>query len=273
MSRKRLTQIMPFLMPIRQWQRSLFYQIEMYFDKNKYSKLKGELLQFEVSNSKTLMINEKSGHDIIYQKNKVHNLKVISQTMNNIYIYPHETFSFCYLSKNSKKYGKFKEGLVLANGKIVPRVGGGICHLSNLLYYTFLHSPLTIVERHGHKVKSFPNPDKDSLDGVDATISNGWLDLKVRNDTDEIYQISISFDEDYMYANILSNKESKSYWNIKNDNFKYFKRENKVYEKVSVIKETFDKQTNNLLKTEKLYDEVVEVKYELSKDIKIEEEL
>ena len=271
MARKRLTQIMPFLIPIRIWQRNLFYRISMYFDSNTYSKQTGNLLPYEVCNSKTLMINEESGHDIIYQKNKVDNLKITSKTMNHIYIYPNETFSFCYLARNSKKYGKYKEGLVLVDGKIVPRVGGGICHLSNLLYYTFLKSPLTIVERYGHKIKSFPNPDKDSLDGVDATISSGWLDLKVRNDTNQIFQIVIGFDDDYMYAKILSNVECDTISEIKNGTSKYIRKNGKIFESVEVIKEIKDKKTNQITNTIKLYDEVVEINYELSKDIIIEE--
>ena len=217
------------------------------------------------------MINEDSGYDIIYQKNKVDNLKITSKTMNKILIYPNETFSFRYLSKNSKKYGKYKEGLVLIDGHIVPRIGGGICHLSNLLYYTFLHTPLTIVERHGHKIKSFPNPDKNSLDGVDATISSGWLDLKVKNDTNNIYQIVIDFDDDYMYAKILSNNILNEKFSIINDNFKYIKKNNKIYESVEVIKIIKDKKSNKEIKRQKLYDEVIEVGYELPKDVKIEE--
>ena len=271
MGRKRLTQIFPFLIPMRIWQRNLFYQIGMNLDNNKYSKTFGDLLPYEIAKEKTLMINEESGHDIIYQKNKVGNLKITSMTMNKILIYPNETFSFCYLSKNSKKYGKYKEGLVLIDGKIVPRVGGGICHLSNLLYYTFLHTPLTIVERHGHKIKSFPNPDKDSLDGVDATISSGWLDLKVKNETNNIYQIDISFDENYMYGKILSDKESTIDYKIVNGNLNYIKENNKIYECVEVIRIEIDKKTKKEIKKEKLYDEKVLIKYELPSDVKVEE--
>ena len=135
MARKRLTQLFPFLLPLRVWQRNLFYQIGMRFDGNKYSKNIGENLKYEICKSKTLMINENSGHDIIYQKNKVENLKIANQTMNHILIYPNETFSFYYLVRNSRKYGSYKDGLILVDGKIVAKKGGGICHLSNLLYY------------------------------------------------------------------------------------------------------------------------------------------
>ena len=43
MKRKRLTQIFPFLLPIRVWQRKLFYNIGMKFDKNTYSNKFGDL--------------------------------------------------------------------------------------------------------------------------------------------------------------------------------------------------------------------------------------
>lgn len=271
MARKRITQIFPFLVPIRAWQRDFCYQLKMFFDKNIYSKEKGDLLEYEIVSDKTIMINENSGQDIIYQVNKVDNLKIISKTMNHILIKPGETFSFCYLAKHAKKYGKYKDGLVLVNNKIVPQKGGGICHLSNLLYPLFLRTPLTIVERHGHKVKSFPNPDSDSLEGVDATINSGWLDLKVRNDTDNTYQIVIDFDSKYMYGKILSDKDMKTIHTITNEDFKYIKKNDKIYESIAVIKNITEKSNGNILEKIKLYEEVVEVNYELPKEVEIEE--
>ena len=140
-----------------------------------------------------------------------------------------------------------------------------------MLYYLFLMSPLTVVERHGHKIKSFPNPDKSSLEGIDATISSGWLDLKVKNETNNIYQIDISFDENYMYGKILSDKESTIDYKIVNGNLNYIKENNKIYECVEVIRIEIDKKTKKEIKKEKLYDEKVLIKYELPSDVKVEE--
>ncbi len=270
MSRKRITEIFPFLLPIHIFERNLFYQIKMFFDKNKYSKTFEEPLDYEICQTKTKMINEQSGFDIKYQKNKVENLKILSKTMNHVVIKPRETFSFYYLSKKSKKFGKYKEGLVLINGKTVPQIGGGLCHMSNMLYYLFLLTPLTIVERHGHKVKSLPNPDPDSLNGVDATISNGWLDLRVKNETDATYQLDITFDDEYMYGKILGDNPSKEIATIQNDNLKFFRKDSKIYESVSVIR-IWENIKNHQKRTEKLYDEIVEVTYPLEENIEIEE--
>lgn len=270
MARKRLTQIFPFLLPLRIWQKNLFFRITCYFDKNIYAKRKGDLLSYECSYAKTLMVNDHSGYDILYQVNKVDNLKLTSKTLNKILIYPGETFSFCLLMQGVKKYGKYKDGLVLIDGKIVAKKGGGICQISNLLYYLFLMSPLTIVERHGHKLKSLPNNESDSLDGIDATINSGWLDLKVRNDTNDIYQIVIDFDDDYMYGRLLTNNMPEIDYEIINSNLKYFSKDDKIYESVSVVRVMRDKKTHEIVKSENLYDEVVQVTYKLPDDIVIE---
>lgn len=270
MARKRLTQIFPFLLPLRVWQKNLFFRITCYFDKNIYAKRKGDLLSYECSNAKTLMINDHSGYDILYQVNKVDNLKLTSKTLNKILIYPSETFSFCLLMQVVKKYGRYKDGLVLIDGKIVAKKGGGICQISNLLYYLFLMSPLTVVERHGHKLKSLPNNESDALDGIDATINSGWLDLKVRNDTNDIYQIVIDFDDDYMYGRLLTNNMPEIDYEIINSNLKYFSKDDKIYESVSVVRVMRDKKTHEIVKSENLYDEVVQVTYKLPDDIVIE---
>lgn len=271
MKRKRITELFPFLVPLRIWQRNVVVNTKMALDKNHYAHKKGEYLPYEIANNKTWMINEQSGHDIIYQQNKVHNLKITSETMNKVYIYPSEIFSFNYLEKYTKKYGKLKDGLTLRNDKIIHEKGGGVCHLSNLLYYTFLMTPLTILERHGHKIKSFPNPDKDALDGVDATINKGWQDLKVKNETNHIFQICISFDEEYMYATIRSDVETNEVATISNEDFKYIRKKNQIYESVAVVKTTRNKNTNEIIEKKKLYDEIVAVGYELPENTKIEE--
>ena len=60
---------------------------------------------------------------------------------------------------------------------------------SNLLFWLFLHTPLTIVERHGHASKDFPDPPSNLPTGVDATISEGLAGSKGKNDTNRTYQI------------------------------------------------------------------------------------
>lgn len=44
MKRKRLTQVFPYLLPIRKWQRKKLFYLEMLIDGNKYAKNKSEAL-------------------------------------------------------------------------------------------------------------------------------------------------------------------------------------------------------------------------------------
>lgn len=83
--------------------------------------------------------------------------------------------------------------------------------MSNLLFWMFLHTPLTIIQRRGHEVKEFPEPNSDEIKGVDATISEGWIDLKVRNDTDCTYQIWVTLDDEKIIGQVSADKEPKHY--------------------------------------------------------------
>ncbi len=182
MSRKRLTQVFPFLLPIRKWQRKTFFYLKMRFDRNKYAReMSKKFLPYKVCDTTSLLLNQNSGFDMKFQLNKVHNLKLASKTISHIMIKPNETFSFWQLVKSADKKIPYKDGLNFVEGKIVGDYGGGLCQLSNMLFWLFLHTPMTITERHCHSTVSFPSTTPDLPAGIDATISEGWLDLKVKN--------------------------------------------------------------------------------------------
>lgn len=173
MKRKRLTQVFPFLLPIRKWQRKKLFYLEMMIDGNKYAKNKSE-------------------------------------------------------------------------------------------------APLTVVERHGHAVESFPSTTEDLPCGTDATINEGWLDLKIRNDTDNTFQIEISFDDKYMYGRILSQSPVNIEYSVFNSSVSYIKRNGRTYQIAPVYRSERDKKTCRETGAE-LYINQCEIGYELPNDIKIEE--
>lgn len=110
----------------------------MKFDGNRYAKKTSEkLLPNTVFETSSLMLNENSGFDMKYQINKVHNLKLAAKTINKVIIEPKETFSFWQLVRWADRHEKYKDGLNLVNGKIVGSYGGGLCQLSNMLFWLF----------------------------------------------------------------------------------------------------------------------------------------
>lgn len=269
MKRKRITELFPLLLPLRQKQRKICFYLKMKIDKNKYSnEVSIERLPFKLYKTHSKMINYNSGYDIKYQHNKIHNLKIASSPINGLIIKPGETFSFWNLVKNADKHEAYKDGLLLVNGEIIGSYGGGLCQLSNLLFEIFLHSPLDIVERYGHAVKTFPTSE-GIVTGVDATISEGWKDLKVKNNTKNEYQIKIYFDDEYIFGELLCNEESMYEYEIFNNKILYFKRNNKIYEKASVDCKKINTITGQIEKTN-IYDNECEVGYKLPKEIEIE---
>lgn len=271
MSRKRVTQIFPFLLPIRKWQRKKLFYLQMCLDKNRYARVtSNELLEFPVFDTSFLMLNENSGFDMKFQYNKIHNLRLASKRVDKIVIRSGETFSFWQLVRNADKYKPYKDGLNFVNGKIVTDYGGGLCLLSDMLFWLFLHTPMDVVERHSHSVLSFP-PATDFLPcGTDATVNEGWLDLKVKNETENTFQIEIHFDEKYMYGCILSDKEIPCNYEVYNQSISYFRQGGRIYQS-AVICRTMEDKHSHVKTDEELYCNQCEIAYSLPENTYVEE--
>ena len=265
MARKRVTELFPFLIPLRTKQRTFCFYQQMNWDKNHYAKtIQTELYPHVLYSAHFPLINEESGHDIQYQKNKVFNLKLAAKTLHGLLILPDETFSFWQATRYADKETPYKEGLCLVNGKIIKKAGGGVCQLSNLLFWLFLHSPLTIVERHPHAVKDFPTPGFPL--GVDSTVKEGWLDLKLRNDTQANYQIEITFDEENIYGVLRVNQKPDYYYEVASKNLSYYRHQQKQYEAVSVYQQKLAASDQQVLSESLLYRNISQLNYTLPAD-------
>lgn len=273
MKRKRMTQLFPCLLPLRRTQRKLFFYAKMYFDRNHYAKAKApEFLPFCIYETKSKLLNENTGFDMKYQENKVFNLGLAADTINGLVIRPGETFSFWQRVRYAEKNERYKDGLCVVNGELVTVPGGGSCHLSNLLFWLFLHTPLTIVERHPHQLKDFPSPDEDEPDGVDATVSEGWLDLKVKNNTNLTFQIEIAIDKPHIYGRIFVDQAQGYSYRVINRNKSFFKKDGKTFERVSVYRQEIDSKSQLVVSESLLYPDVFEIGYPLPEGTVIHEE-
>ena len=68
---------------------------------------------------------------------------------------------------------------VIVNNELVDGLGGGICQVTSTLYNSVLLSGLEVLERRNHTLPpSYIEP------GRDATISQGYIDFRFRNNTD-----------------------------------------------------------------------------------------
>ena len=150
-----------------------------------------ENLPFCSYRHKTPLIRKLRDVDMWLQENKIVNLKIAAARLDGIVLHPGEIFSYWRLiGKPTAKKGYLK-GMVLKNGSFFAETGGGLCQLSNLIFWMTLHTPLTVVERYRHSHDVFPDADRTQPFGSGATCAYPHRDLMIRNDTDQDFQLCL----------------------------------------------------------------------------------
>ena len=146
----------------------------------------------------TILLRQLKDVDMQYQYNKIINLKIAAKKLDGIVVHPGEVLSFWKLiGKPSLRKGYVK-GMVLTNGKVSPGTGGGLCQMSNLIYWMSLHTPLTVIERHHHGYDVFPDNNRTLPFGSGATCYYPYGDLMVYNGTDSDFQLCIHVGETHL---------------------------------------------------------------------------
>ncbi|MDY5612613.1 VanW family protein [Dysosmobacter sp.] len=146
----------------------------------------------------TPLIRQLRGDEMEWQRNKVTNLRLAVARLDGLVLHPCETFSYWRLiGKPSKRKG-YKEGMVLFLGRIGGDIGGGLCQLSNLIFWMTLHTPLTVVERYRHSHDVFPDSNRTQPFGSGATCAYPHRDLMIRNDTDQDFQLCLRVGETHL---------------------------------------------------------------------------
>lgn len=161
---------------------------------------KDEPLEFEYFSHKTPLFRQLKGADMQLQINKVANLKLATERLHGVIIQPGEIFSYWYLIGNPTRKRGYQSGMVLKNGEITSGVGGGLCQLSNMIFWIALHSPLTVIERHRHGYDVFPDSNRTQPFGSGATCFYPHGDLMIRNDTEDTFQLYVTVGEKYLYG-------------------------------------------------------------------------
>lgn len=125
---------------------------------------------------RTPLLRQLKDVEMELQTNKITNLKIAAKRLNGIILQPGEAFSYwCLIGSTSKRKG-YVDGMVLHYGQVTTRVDGGLCQLSNLIYWMTLHTPLTITERYRHSYDVFPDLKRQQPFGSGATCAYNYLD-------------------------------------------------------------------------------------------------
>jgi vancomycin resistance protein VanW len=171
--------------------------LEWYFGNVKFSKnIVNGSLPYTVFKHQTPLLRQLKDVDMWLQHNKIKNLEIATARLNGIVINPGETFSYWKLIGNPTHRKGYVDGMVLFYGGFKHDVGGGLCQLSNLIYWMTLHTPLEVTERHRHSYDVFPDSNRTQPFGSGATCAYNYLDLRIYNPTQQAYQLNVYLTED-----------------------------------------------------------------------------
>lgn len=179
-----------------------YYQSKRYLEwllvrKKQYSRIRKipDLPHVAFSHS-TPLIRKLKNVDLWMQRNKVKNLRIAIKRLNGVVIQPGEIFSYWRLIGRPTRSKGYVEGMLLWEGQVTTGVGGGLCQLSNHIYWMTLHTPLTVTERYRHEFDVFPDADRTVPFGSGATCFYNYIDLQIYNGTKQPYQLNLYLTDD-----------------------------------------------------------------------------
>lgn len=147
---------------------------------------------------KTILLRKLKDVDLWMQQNKITNLNLAAKRLNGILLRPGEVFSYWKLIGKPTKRKGYLQGMVLQNGTFAAGIGGGLCQLSNLIFWLTVHTPLTVIERHRHGYDVFPDANRTQPFGSGATCFYPHGDLMLQNKTPDTYQLLVHVGEEYL---------------------------------------------------------------------------
>lgn len=151
-----------------------------------------------VATHATPLVRPLLGLDPELQRNKVVNLRLASSLLDGVVLQPGQRLSF-WREVGRPTYARgFLDGLVLDHGSLSRGVGGGLCQMTNLLYWLTLHTPLDVVERWRHSYDVFPDAGRTQPFGSGATCAWPALDLQIENRTSAPYRLALRVAEEHL---------------------------------------------------------------------------
>lgn len=187
---------------------------------------------------RTPLLRELKDVDMWMQHNKVKNLNIAVPRLNGVLLRHGEVFSYWKLIGKPTARKGYVEGMVLRGGEVHSCVGGGLCQLSNLIFWMTLHTPLTVMERHRHGYDVFPDSNRTQPFGSGATCYYPHGDLMIRNDTPVDYQLLLRVGEEYLEGEWRTSSPPQFRYEVEERNHEMrmelwgaYSRHNELYQK------------------------------------------
>ncbi|HZY45365.1 MAG TPA: VanW family protein [Anaerolineae bacterium] len=110
------------------------------------------------------------------------NIAAAAARFHSIIVKPGETFSFDHFLGDVSLDTGYAEALIIANGRTIKGVGGGVCQVSTTAFRAAFTAGFPIIERwpHAYRVGWY---ERGFGPGLDATVFSPDVDFKFKNDT------------------------------------------------------------------------------------------
>ncbi|MBQ1935247.1 MAG: VanW family protein, partial [Clostridia bacterium] len=140
------------------------------------------------------------------QISRSHNVSLAASKIHNRVFKEGEIISYNDLVGQRTVAAGFQAATVYVGNKLEQGIGGGICQVSSTLYAAALRAGLEVVERVNHSMPVSYMPA-----GMDATVSYGSIDLKLKNNTSYPIRVEATAVGGKMTVNIYGTREDPSY--------------------------------------------------------------
>ena len=265
MKRKLFCEISPFTYRLSMEKEILKRHLKDLLRKTLFAKERTEVpLPVLVYRHNSLIRRRLGNVNMQLQENKATNLSLAVSHINGLLIHPGETFSVWKLIGRTSQRKGYKEGLTIAKGQPAQGIGGGLCQLSNLIHWMVLHSELTITEHHHHDgLDLFPDFGRQIPFGTGTSISYNYIDYRVKNETDNTYQLRLWVDDEYLCGELRAAEILPYTFHIHAEN-EYFSREGDVvFRNGQVFRDTIDRISGRCLDSQLIRTNHAKVMYDM----------
>ncbi|MCX6799633.1 MAG: VanW family protein [Candidatus Falkowbacteria bacterium] len=238
--------------------------MQNFFDfKIKYQR-KDEFFNCIIVRHQSVLRRKLGDSDLNLQEQKIINLRQAIPLLNGVVIKPGRIFSLWHIIGKPTIDNGYVDGMLLSNGKIIEGLGGGLCQLSNFIYWLFLHAPVKTIERHHHSMDVFPDSGRVLPFGSGATILYNFIDLKVKNISAHPLQLKIWLTDTHLKGQIVSPYSIPEKIHVFEKNHFFVKRGKQYFRYNEIYKEI--KIAGKTVKSEKITTNFAPILYEVSKE-------
>jgi vancomycin resistance protein VanW len=219
---------------------------------------------FCLSSHSSVLLRPLAGVDMELQHNKVHNLEIAIAQLDGRILRPGERLSFWRCIGDPTARRGYLPGLVLVGGRLHAATGGGLCQLSNLIYWLALHTPLQIVERHHHGFDVFPDAGRVLPFGSGATVFYNYVDLVLENATPLSIRLNLQLTGTELRGEFRADSRPPLTHEVRESGHRFFEESGRWYRENRLHRLAVDRATGEVVGTQLITHNLFPVLYEVS---------